>query len=299
MGRRKDFFDEEVRNDYLVSAKMKKVWNIELEILEEIDDICKRHNLRYFADFGTLLGGVRHKGFIPWDTDIDISMMRDDYETFSKIAPNELKRPLYFVNAYNDGTLWALSKVGNEKSTALQYYGRKDVHQGIYVDIYPLDDVPDGSLLKQRVFKIQREVWMSIYNPEIIENYLNTTSNLVYEFVLDVNFLKELLKMSLKDKFMMFEKFCGDNFGKSEKINVLSEVFCTKTADLNRSWFDEIEMIQFEDMLIPAPKEYDKVLTARYGKYMEPVIGASCHEDTIFEPDIPYAEYIDNCEKGK
>ena len=87
--------ETETIDGYEVSSDIKKLWACELEILEEVERICNKHNIRYFADFGTLLGAVRHKGFIPWDDDLDLSMLPEDYERFVKIAPKEIRPPFF------------------------------------------------------------------------------------------------------------------------------------------------------------------------------------------------------------
>ena len=84
------FFKGEIRNSFYVEKLMKKVWAAQLEVLHDVDMLCKKHNIQYFADYGTLLGAVRHKGFIPWDDDMDISMKREDYTKFCEIAQKEL-----------------------------------------------------------------------------------------------------------------------------------------------------------------------------------------------------------------
>ncbi len=81
--------EEEIRDGYKVTAEMKKLWSVQMDILEQIDKICKKHNITYYADGGTLLGAVRHKGFIPWDDDLDVQMYRDDLEKFCKVAKEE------------------------------------------------------------------------------------------------------------------------------------------------------------------------------------------------------------------
>ena len=84
-----NFLEGEIRNSFYVESMMKKVWAAQLEVLHEIDRICKKHNITYFADWGTLLGAVRHKGFIPWDDDMDITMKRQDYIKFCEVFPKE------------------------------------------------------------------------------------------------------------------------------------------------------------------------------------------------------------------
>ena len=84
------FFQDEIREDFFIEKKMKHAWAAQMEVLKEIDRICKRNEIRYFADSGTLLGAVRHKGFIPWDDDIDLAMLREDYLRFFSVADKEL-----------------------------------------------------------------------------------------------------------------------------------------------------------------------------------------------------------------
>lgn len=81
---------DEYIDGYFVSSKTKKIWNIELDMLKLLDDICKKYSLKYFVAYGTLLGAVRHKGFVPWDDDIDVFMLRDDYNKLARIAPAEI-----------------------------------------------------------------------------------------------------------------------------------------------------------------------------------------------------------------
>ena len=85
----KDFFLGETYQGFYVEPMMKCVWAAQLEVLEVIRGICEKHKIKYFAAYGTLLGAVRHKGFIPWDDDVDIMMLREDYERFMKLAPAE------------------------------------------------------------------------------------------------------------------------------------------------------------------------------------------------------------------
>ena len=96
------FFEGETRNDFYIEPMMKRCWAASLEVLAEIDRICKKHGIRYFADWGTLLGAVRHKGFIPWDDDIDITMLRPDYQKFMQIAPGEFKEPFELISIHTD-----------------------------------------------------------------------------------------------------------------------------------------------------------------------------------------------------
>ena len=89
-------------NDYKISDKMRKIWQVELAMLDKVDTICKKHDIQYFLLNGTLLGAVRHKGFIPWDDDLDIGMLRKDYDRFMEIAQRELEEPYFIQNIWTD-----------------------------------------------------------------------------------------------------------------------------------------------------------------------------------------------------
>ena len=90
-----NFLKEEVREDYTVSENMKKLWLVELDILNKLIQVCNKYGITYFADAGTLLGAVRHKGFIPWDDDIDIILPRKDYDKLLSVAKEEFQYPYY------------------------------------------------------------------------------------------------------------------------------------------------------------------------------------------------------------
>ena len=100
------FLDEEVRDGYKVSHEMKKVWAVELDLLAEFQRVCKKHNIKYIASGGTMLGAVRHKGFIPWDDDIDLMMLREEYEKLCIVAPSEFKHPYYFQTDRTDNCIF-------------------------------------------------------------------------------------------------------------------------------------------------------------------------------------------------
>ena len=150
-----NYFQGEYRNGFYVSGMMKRNWAAQLEVLEEIKKVCRKHDIKYFADFGTLLGAVRHKGFIPWDDDMDISMLREDYQRFLAVAQKELPkeylvRSIHTEDEYDD----LLIRVNN--STAISYgieYLQK--YHGcpfiVGMDIFPIDYVPND--LEEKEFQ--------------------------------------------------------------------------------------------------------------------------------------------------
>ena len=127
-----NFFQEEERSGFLVTEKRKKVWAAGLRMLELFDTVCRKYDLKYFVYYGTLLGAVRHQGFEPWDDDIDVVMLREDYEKFQAVAPAEIQEPYFFQNSYTDRLLWPFSKIRDSRTTAIEpkFAKVEGFHQG-------------------------------------------------------------------------------------------------------------------------------------------------------------------------
>ena len=96
-----EYFDDEIREDFYVSGLMKRVWAANLEVMSDVAKVCEKHNIRWLADYGTLLGAVRHGGCIPWDDDFDICMLRDDYNRFLEVAEKELPENYVVLSCHN------------------------------------------------------------------------------------------------------------------------------------------------------------------------------------------------------
>ncbi len=293
------FYKEEIRSGFLVTEKRKKIWAVELQMLEKFDELCHKHGLTYYAYYGTLLGAVRHQGFIPWDDDIDVIMFRDDYEKFQEIAPTEFKEPYFYQNTYTDRVMWPLSKIRDSRTTAVEPQFRhlgNTFHQGIFMDIFPFDSVEDGRNAQFETIKqIQNLLWISITDPEAIINAMEKGQKLY----LSTDFLIDHLRKNVKEKFRIFELFNRSCLGQSERVNYLIEELYpdgTSCKSVEKNWFHDIVYLPFEHLQIPAPAEYDKILTQCYGDYHKFVQGGSAHEQILLDPDIPYIEYLLNCE---
>ena len=287
------FFKEEVRCDFLVTEKRKKVWAVELQLLEQFDAVCKKHQLTYHAYYGTLLGAVRHQGFIPWDDDIDVIMFRDDYERFQAIAPQEFTEPYFFQNTYTDRVLWPFSKIRDSRTTAAEPQFNSlgsTFHQGIFIDIFPFDSVDDGvSPQFSTITQIQALFWVTVTNPEAVFSPLDTGPQLY----LSADFLIDCLQKSTQERFRIYEAFNLSYLGKSQKVNYLMSEICPdnyKSVDI--SDFQNTIYLPFEDLQLPVPAGYEHVLTQCYGDYHKFVPGGSAHNDIVLEPDITYTEYF-------
>ncbi|NBH14352.1 LicD family protein [Lachnospiraceae bacterium] len=283
-----EFFEEEIRSGYQISQKMKKVWAVQLNLLDYFDKLCRKHQLRYFVDYGTLLGAVRHQGFIPWDDDIDVVMFRDDYEKLKEIALEEVASPYFFQNSYTDIMIWAFSKLRDGRTTAIEFPDfPPQFHQGIFIDIFPMDDVPDDAAMPALVGQMQREIWMSIVDPKGLKELLDQGRRLA----LDSDLLTGLLQMQVRERMKMFEEFNAARFGTSSRVSFITNYFLGSPAVL-RDWFVDAVYLPFENIKVPAPAGYDSLLRCRYGDYMVPVQRPNMHEGIFFDPDIPYTQYM-------
>ena len=289
------FYKEEIRSGFLVTENRKKIWAVELQMLEKFDEICRKYNLTYYVYYGTLLGAVRHQGFIPWDDDIDVVMFRDDYEKFQAIAPEEFHEPYFYQNTYTDRVMWPLSKIRDSRTTAVEpqfLHLGSSFHQGIFIDIFPLDSVKDGINSQfKTIEQIQQLLWSSIVNPKVIIKAMEEGQKLY----LATDFLISFLQKNVQEKFKIFESFNRSCLGQSQKVNYLidemypDEISC---KSVKKEWFRDIVYLPFEYLQIPAPAEYDKILTQCYGDYHQFVQGGSAHEDIVMVPELPYKEYF-------
>lgn len=279
-----DFFKEEIRNDHRVSELMKKVWYKEICILQEFDTFCKKHGLIYFVDYGTLLGAVRHKGFIPWDDDIDVSMPRPDYIRLLEIAPSEFKEPLFLWNTYSDARCSAFSKLMDLNTAAVEYPDKiLYSHQGIFIDIFPLDAVNDSTNKFENIRLIEETLWNLVVQPEDIMPR--------YKGLLDDGFISEFKQLPMDVRQHEFEILCANNYDRSEMVNFFTDDLIGLANAIPKKTFDNIIYLPFEYIMVPAPADYDTVLKSRYGDYNVFVKGASCHEGIMFDPDRSYLEY--------
>lgn len=286
------FIQAENRCDFLVTEKRKKVWYIELKLLKRFDEVCKKYHLSYYIDYGTLLGAVRHKGFIPWDDDIDVSMFRDDYAKLQKIAPGEFKEPYFYQDSYTSQPvpIWNVAKIHDNRTTAIQFPNAPlEMKQGLCLDVFPIDDAPDGQPSSEILFEMKREIWMSIVEPDTMRKHLQMQT----KFLLEADILYDLLKLPAKERFRQFEDFNLSNFGKSKNVGNFTDVlYYPERIPRERECFTKTVYLPFENMTVPAPIGYDKLLKSRYGDYSVYQKFSGAHNDIFIDPDTPYTYYM-------
>lgn len=281
------FFESEWICDFYVDEKRKKIWAVELDILRKIHEVCEKYNLTYFLNFGSLLGAVRHKGFIPWDDDLDIVMPRDDYDKFITLESEFLDPYFLQLPGKDDGYYYALARVRNNNTAALDYpFVFQNFNQGIFVDIAPLDgiDEQNGRNIFMQIDNLvkQNSIAMRLSNPRLSKRDIERVKN---SGNIDANknlrMLNELIKINNRDA----KDVC---------------IFTTTVYGYDRDvfvkeWFGEKVKVEIFGLETFIPHEYKKILQVIYGNYMNyPPIEkrGEWHSNILWNPDQSYKEIL-------
>ncbi len=302
------FLREEKRDGFLVREMMKRAWATELLVLSEIDRICEKYAISYQANYGTLLGAVRHRGFVPWDDDIDLSMKREDFMKFVNLAPQELPEPmrLQSIETQKDhfGAVAAVVNrstvdIGSEKDAEYtkRYYGCPYV---VGVDIYPLDYIPRDP----DEAGLQRTLYESVYDTayryeELKENgelsaILKELERLTGESLPEDGGLRHRL-WNLSERIAMLY-----SEEESEHLIWMPDWIFQYEIDVRRSkaWYEKSERVPFEMTTIPVPAGYHETLTMIYGDYRVPVQGSAAHDYPFYaKQELARQEYLGRKEK--
>jgi len=284
-----DYLKEEVRDDFLVTTERKKIYAVLLDMLLKVDSVCKKYDLTYFLCAGTLLGAVRHKGFIPWDDDIDLLMPRKDYNILMNLS-KEFEQPYFLQTPYTDPTcFWSSMRIRNSNTTqiinAFMYQG---FNQGISLTIFPLDywDENGGeeryALLKKLIQK--NSTYMRMTNPD-----------------LDEASKKRVAEYDGSDPLKTYEEIQRiASEANARKTGKMGFATCTvwdygPTRFKDASYFSSSILADFEGYQFPIPIGYKEILTMNYGDYMQfPPMEkrGKWHAGMYQNPDISYTEYL-------
>lgn len=232
-----------------------------LEIAEEVKRVCEKHEIRYFLDYGSLLGAVRHKGFIPWDDDMDIAIPRPDYEKFTKVCKTELAERFALRTIEERNYIYYFNKVDDKTTTLIEDFNRKsDYRGGLYVDIFPVDGLPGGKAARKRFRKKCRRLSLraNLATLDFSAKKYPWYKRLIIALFRHADGRKCLLKLNKliqKYDYESSEYVCSD---------IIHEMPVPKKL------FEESAEYEFEGVNFASVKDYDGYLKALYGDYMTP-----------------------------
>ncbi len=283
-----DFFKTEVRDGFEIPAMMKRAWAAQMEVLHVVAGVCKNNGIRYFADGGTLLGAVRHKGMIPWDDDIDICVVREEYNRLIQVLPKALPHGFVVAGMYADSerlqkaafvphlrviadeTLW------NFNDYMRYFHGFP--YQRVGIDIFPMDyisrDIGITNVQKQ-IIRLGIETlrdWNKLEENGMLDEYVNGFQKLCNVSFDNVNNVKNYM-------WKIIDKISSISY--REEADYITNIFYWLDNDnykMKKECYDYTIELPFENMNIVAPEMYDEVLRAEYGDYMVPVKGAADHD---------------------
>ena len=270
------------------TEQMQELKAIELDMLRAFIDVCKKLGLRYYLLCGTLLGAVRHQGFIPWDDDIDVGMLRADYEVFLEKGQTLLPKNLFIQCTKSEPEyLLCFAKIRNSATTFIETdTNHLRINGGIFIDVFPLDYYPDDSK-KQKL--IDRKSWIYMHAVAVFFNFSKKYSVMAYMKAWVLRTFHPIVRMVILGREKLYRSVpqsgflasYGGGWGKKEIV----------PAD----WYGEGTTLFFEGLEVTAPAQYEKYLTQVYGDYMQlpPVEKRVTHHYTdVIDSHRPYTEYI-------
>lgn len=266
-------------------AVLKKVQPVLLEMLREIHRVCTENGIAYMLFRGTLLGAVRHQGFIPWDDDLDVAMLREDYEKFCRIAPEKLNPKYTFQTWHTDPAYAApFGKLRKRNTLYVEAKGTRLKESGFYVDVYPLDYAPEDDRAFSTLFwklKLLYRVKLmkSGYTPWMEGERMILKKRIGY-----LAFQAAALPFSQKQLIDWYERLA---LSVPASCRVYEQSATPKNYLFPVTWCREFADYPFEGGAFPGPKEFDKFLTTLYGDYMQlPPEGQRENRHQIVEMDF-------------
>lgn len=288
------FLQEETRDNFFVSGNQKKIWAVELDMLLYFDRFCKEHGLKYFLMYGSLLGAIRHKGFIPWDDDIDVGMLREDYEKLIELKDG-IENPFFLQTPYTDeGYFYSYIKLRNSNTSGIttQFMFQK-INWGLMLDIFPIDLI-DKKKAKEKYdliteLAMDNSTYMRLSNPYLSEVDKERVRN--YHGEDPLRNYEKIQEIATSDKGI-------------ETDYVANTVLTLHSFDrylMRKEDFETTIEMEFEGFKFPVPAGYDAILTTLYDDYMTfpPMeMRGLWHDNVIYDANMPYAEKISELVKG-
>lgn len=267
----------------------------ELEILKEFIRVCNILNLKYFLGNGTLIGCIRHQGFIPWDDDIDVNMPREDYDKFMQEGQKILKSEYFLQNYKTDKEYTqAFAKIRNSETTFIESTVKElNINHGVYIDIFPLD----GYNPKEKIINMLNEKRIALYNVKIAKIYSiykepNTMKQKLIERISNTIYNKTSTNQLLEKEEKIARRH---EYNKSEYVCCHSWNPAPSKLYMPKEYFGKGVIKEFEGIKVKVPENYDAYLKRIYGNYMElppEEKRIAHHYNEIIDLNKSYKEYI-------
>lgn len=244
---------------------IKQIQEIELELMKKFHNYCEKHSLHYCLAWGSLLGAVRHNGFIPWDNDMDIMMPRDDYEKLFFLEEKENIAndvSLYRNNKKPDYPYYFMRIVDNSTQVEMEYLRNPIKKMGVWIDIFPVDGyIPSKYIIQRPVINALIKLWTSnTYLPKT-DNKIKLLLKQIILFFSSINFAKQIDKLSKKS-----------SYNKAKLVTILTDYYEKGTSPRKYAFLkkeiEQAELHKFEDTFFYVPKNKEKLLESYYGDYM-------------------------------
>lgn len=271
-----EFYQDEVRCGFYVPTAIKQAWGAELMVLAEIDRICKKYNIRYFAEWGTLIGAVRHGGFVPWDDDMDIGMLRKDYERFKEVAKDELPEEFAIHDYATKENHWLfLSRVVNCNQICFEEKHLEKYHNFPYiatVDIFVMDYLyRDEEKEKARCEEIKHILAVA---DQIIEGRMQDSVREMFLQELENKYqtklprTKDARELGISLYRLAELQMARVPVDESDAVAQIFPWVLKGNRGLPKKCYDTFVRLPFEEITMPVPADYDTALHYRYGDYM-------------------------------
>lgn len=262
----------------IVGEDFRRMQLLELDMLVEFDRVCRVHDIRYAITCGTLLGGIRHKGFIPWDDDVDVAMLREEYEKFKNVC-GELDQTICFFQDHDTDReyRWGFGKLRRTGTTYIRPGQEKlKCKTGIYIDILPCDDIPNsviGQILNDfYCYCLRKTLWSAIgkddkSNSFVIKTIYRMLSHISIEWVF--NRIRKMAGKSKNSNKNPVRTLMLPSGGKEIVLYSQEKNSIDLRYGTPKKWLLDLIEIEFEGHSFWGTKYYDTYLKSRYGNYME------------------------------
>ena len=272
------YFEGETREGFYIEPMMKRAWAAQLEVVCDLREYFEKYGIQFFADWGTMLGAVRHQGFIPWDDDIDLAMTRADYHKLCEAADHDFPEGYTLYRVGEDGgmnlpfaRIINSAKIDWSEEHLHKYHG---CPYSIGVDIFIIDALPKEE---------ERELFGDIADVVLGAVQLCAKDEDVTEFIPQIN---EVLGVKIDHSKPAFAQILllldevSQLYSDAGSTEITEVYYWINRRSLvwQKEWFLETVELPFENITLPVPKEYDKILTNMFGDYMIPVRGSAEHD---------------------